>query len=71
MFIHIKPIPDGAKCDAERCDERCGEEATTGVFPYEHIYVCQTHSFLIAYDIIPADVKGKFDKLEQERGVKK
>ena len=67
MYIHVKPIPEGAECDATKDHKDCGEEAVTGVFPYEHIYVCRDHSTLIGIGMIPDYVKGRFDKLEEER----
>ena len=67
MYVHIRPIPEGTKCDATKAHKDCPKEAVNAVFPYEHIYVCQDHSTLLTIGMVPSGVKERFDRIEKER----
>lgn len=67
MYAHIKPIPEGTKCDATKSYGDCKKEAVGAVFPYKHIYVCRDHFQLLAMRMVPDGVKERFDRIEKER----
>jgi len=67
MYAHIKPIPEGTKCDATKDHKDCWKKAVGAVFPYKHIYVCQDHLQLLMIGMVPDGVKERFDRIEKER----
>ena len=67
MYAHIKPIPEGTKCNATKDHKDCENIAVGGVFPYKHIYVCQDHFLLLSIGMVPNRVKERFDRIEKER----